>query len=204
LNPRLEKGGKPITFSLEQRGPEGVPYHDRGQKPAELRALVAALEYKSWSTEGWKKVVIATTCVYVFRGMTESVAVWAARGLLGGAYYEGQQLPNFDLWARALALVNEQAYRGCEVEIWKLTPPQAKDVSAAARMMAPRAQAPAFYQSMGDVDITWTAETAYDFSGGVDMNLAESTARREERAARRAEKRRRRREQREQKSRAQS
>ena len=195
LGSETQNGHKPIGFSLERRGPEGVAYHDMGQKTAELRALVAALEYKIWSTEGWEKVVIATTCVYVFRGITEYVAVWAARGWLEGAYHEGQQLPNFDLWARALALVNEQAYRGCEVEIWKLTPPEAKEVSAAARVLANQARAPEVYQSLGDVDITWTAESAYDFSAGVDMTLAARTDRREERAKRRAERRRQRREQ---------
>ena len=186
---------KPIGFTLEQRGPNGAIYTDSSARTAELRALVAALEFKTWATEGWEKVVIATTCVYVFRGITEYVAVWAARGWLEGAYHEGQQLPNFDLWARALALVNEQAYRGCEVEIWKLTPPEAKEVSAAARVVANQARAPEVYQSFGDVDITWTAESAYDFSAGVDMTLAARTDRREERAKRRAERRRQRREQ---------
>lgn len=88
------------------------------QKTAELRVLVAALKHKSWSTEGWQKVTIATICVDIFRGITESAAARAARGLLKGAYHEGQQLPNFDVWARALALVKKQAYQECEVEIW--------------------------------------------------------------------------------------
>lgn len=54
-----QEGSQFIGFPLEQRGPDGVLYHDRGQKTAELRAFIGALEYKLWSTEGWKKVVRA-------------------------------------------------------------------------------------------------------------------------------------------------
>lgn len=156
-----QEGSESIGFPLEQRGPDGVLYHDRGQKTAELRAFIGALEYKLWSTEGWKKVVVATSSSYVFRAITEYIPFWIAEGRLDGKYHEGEQLLNYNLWARALALVNEQAYRGCEVEVWKLGPLETKDVSVAARSFAKQAHAPPeAYRPLGDVKVTWTAERA--------------------------------------------
>jgi ribonuclease HI len=137
-------------FLLEQHGPEGVR-HDLNQKTAELRAVVAALELKAWRTEGWEKVTIATTSLYVHSGITKSIALWGAEGWLKGATHNGSQLQNSDLWARALALVNEQASRGCEVQFWLIKPAEAKDVVAAALMAAENQQTPTFYKSIGDM-----------------------------------------------------
>ena len=147
----------PIGFKLEKRGPKGAVNADLNQRTAELRALVAALEFKIWSTEGWKKVVIATTSTYVHRGITESVEMWANSGWHQGEQFHGRQVPSFDLWERAIALVNEQAYHGCEVQVWLIPPREGIDAAAAALTMAKSAHAtPEVYQSLGDVDITWT------------------------------------------------
>lgn len=151
---------KPIGFRLEQRGPSGAIYTNRDAKTAELRALVAALEFKIWATEGWEKVVIATTSAYVHKGITEHIATWTGKGWLQGAKYQGKQMPNFDLWERAIALVNEQAYRGCEVQVCLVTEEDAIDVWTAALMTAKMARAsPNLYQSLGNVDITWRPGT---------------------------------------------
>jgi ribonuclease HI len=146
---------KPIGFILEQRGPSGAVYAGRNEKTAELRALVAALEFKMWSTECWEKVVIATTSAYVHKGITEHIATWAGKGWLQGAHFQGKQMLNSDLWERALALVNEQAYRGCEVQFWLVTGEDALEVEAAALVKAKMSHAPPkVYQSLGNVDIT--------------------------------------------------
>ena len=123
---------KSVTFALEQQGPEGLR-HKMDQKTAELRALVAALELRPWSTEGWEKVTIATSSIYAHRGITASIALWSEQGWLNGADINGKPLQNFDLWARAIELVNEHAYRGCEVQFWLIKSSEAKDAEVAAQ-----------------------------------------------------------------------
>jgi hypothetical protein len=70
-----QEGVKSLRFPLEQNGPTGLR-HNLGQKTAELRALVAALELKDWSTEGWEKVIIATSSTFIYRKITQSMGVW--------------------------------------------------------------------------------------------------------------------------------
>lgn len=147
---------KSVTFPLEQQGPEGLP-HKMDQKTAELRALVAALELRLWSAEGWEKATIATSSIYAHRGITASIGHWSKQGWLDGADIHGQQLQNFDLWARAIELVNEHAYRGCEVQFWLIKSSEAKDAEVAAQSAASKWTSPRVYKPMADFRKTWTA-----------------------------------------------
>jgi len=151
-----QEGVKSRRFLLEQIGPEGIR-HDMNRNNAELRALVAALELRDWSAEGWDKVTIATSSTYVHRGITLKIASWDSQGKLQGSYQHGKQLQAFDLWARAISLVNEHAYRGCEVQVWLIKQAEVEDAASAARAAAKSGQAPNAYRSRGDVRITWNA-----------------------------------------------
>jgi ribonuclease HI len=148
--------GRPwsVKFPLEQRGPRGFQ-NDMDQRTAELRALVAALELRLWSTEGWEKVIIATSSIYAHRGITQNVGHWESKGWLRGVLNGDKHLKNFDLWARAIDLVNEHAYRGCEVQFWLIRPEEANDAESAARLAASAGPAPQAYQSMSNIRITW-------------------------------------------------
>lgn len=73
FEPETQQGPRAIKFPLERTGPKGIG-HDFNQRTAELRALVGALELQVWRNEGWEKVTIATSSVYVHRGITQSVA----------------------------------------------------------------------------------------------------------------------------------
>ncbi|KAK0730255.1 hypothetical protein B0H67DRAFT_452205, partial [Lasiosphaeris hirsuta] len=46
---------------------------------AELRAAIAALEFRCWWGEGWERIVIATDSKYVADGATAWLLSWAAR-----------------------------------------------------------------------------------------------------------------------------
>jgi ribonuclease HI len=147
---------KSVRFSLEEHGPQGSR-HDSDQRTAELRALVAALELGHWSSEGWEKVTIALSSKYVHRGITHNISLWELHGWLKDGNPKGGNLPTYDLWARAIALVNEQAYRGCEVQFWLIKPKEASIVAAAASEAARNARTPKAYKPVGEVGITWKA-----------------------------------------------
>ena len=60
-------------FLLERTGPCGKIANSHAQKRADLRAVVAALEYQIWGSEGWKTVTIATNSGWVHNGMTRFI-----------------------------------------------------------------------------------------------------------------------------------
>lgn len=95
---------------LEKAGPDGKASQGYSQKRADLRAVVAALEYQTWGSEGWKKVNIATKSSYVYNGMTRFVGKWKSDAWHAKSRRGPSEVLNADLWARALDLVNEQAY----------------------------------------------------------------------------------------------
>lgn len=53
-----------LAVPLERQGPTGHPRPQTSNR-AELRAVLAALQFRSWPCEGWTKVVIATDSAYV-------------------------------------------------------------------------------------------------------------------------------------------
>lgn len=111
-------------FLLEKTGPTGRTakgkYAPYSQKRADLRAVIGALERHTWGSEGWKAVTIATRSGYVYNGMTRFVGTWKADNWHAKSRRGRMEVLNSDLWARALDLVNEQAYHGCEVQFWLL------------------------------------------------------------------------------------
>jgi ribonuclease HI len=140
---------------LEKTGRDGKASQGYSQKRADLRAVVAALEYQTWVSEGWKKVNIATKSSYVYNGMTRFVGKWKSDAWCANSRRGPSEVLNADLWARALDLVNEQAYHGCEVQFWLVTGEDALEVEAAALVKAKMSHAPPkVYQSLGNVDIT--------------------------------------------------
>jgi ribonuclease HI len=64
-----------ISFPFEDRGPFGEVYEHTSNR-AELRAVIAALQFRDWSTDcnrSWRSVVIATDSEYIAVNATESV-----------------------------------------------------------------------------------------------------------------------------------
>ncbi|KAI1472945.1 uncharacterized protein F4812DRAFT_464922 [Daldinia caldariorum] len=61
--------GGMIGFPLEESGPGGESYNATSNR-AKLRAVIAALEFRVWQDEGWRRIVIATDLKYVADGAT--------------------------------------------------------------------------------------------------------------------------------------
>lgn len=147
-------------FLLEQTGPsdrvlqgDNFPYT---QNRADPRAVIAALENQPWASEGWKTVTIATKSAYAYNGMTRSFAKWKSQNWLTGAHPRCPPVINADLWSHAIGLVNEQAYRGCEVQFWLV--PRAQNLQAEdhPRWLAKESglPVPETYVPFGNMDLT--------------------------------------------------
>lgn len=62
-----------VSCRLEQDGPQTL-------HRAELRAVIGALQYRNWNSEGFRSIVIAINSEYVFRGATEWAWKWEKNG----------------------------------------------------------------------------------------------------------------------------
>jgi len=142
----------PLVFSLEETGLDGAK-QSRTTYCATLRAIVAALELKTWASEGWKQVTIATDSVAIHHEVTVSLAKWAAKDWLKGRSVH--RPPHPELWSRALDLINEQAYHGCEVRFLIITENQNQHAAYLASVIAPGYLASEEYQPRGDVGFTF-------------------------------------------------
>lgn len=143
----------PTAFPVERQGPRGRKMKRPNKVTAALRAVVAALELKIWSSEGWKQVTIATDCYPVYEGLTQLIVGWGAKGLLKET--SPSRLDNRDLWSHALILINEQSYHGCGVKIWHIKAEQNTRAANMALAAASSAPVPATYKHVGDVSTTW-------------------------------------------------
>ncbi|CZR46792.1 uncharacterized protein FPRO_12243 [Fusarium proliferatum ET1] len=68
-----------INERLENQGPLG-DYANPTSNRAELRAIIGALRYKNWASEGFTTLVLATDSEYVVKGATEWIRAWLRRG----------------------------------------------------------------------------------------------------------------------------
>ncbi len=83
-----------VSFPLERKGPSGVIYPPTSNR-AELRAVIAALQYRHWRGEGWTELVIATDSEYVALGATAWVRGWRRKGWMTK---KNTPVKNRDLW----------------------------------------------------------------------------------------------------------
>ncbi|KAK6598329.1 hypothetical protein H4I95_08939 [Botrytis cinerea] len=95
---------------------------------AELRAVVAALEYRVWQGDSfgaWVRLIIATDSEYVVLGATERINGWIQRGWRTST---GTEVMNQDLWKRLIYYIKKAARplrfsgppHGTAVEFWKI------------------------------------------------------------------------------------
>ncbi|KAJ7244422.1 ribonuclease H-like domain-containing protein [Mycena haematopus] len=111
----LTPGGT-VSSALEQKGPDGQVYTHTSNR-AELRAIIAALKFRSWSGEGWERVVIVTDSEYVSEGATVRMRNWARQGWRIAA---GTPAANRDLWEALSDILGEYASSGCEISFWSV------------------------------------------------------------------------------------
>lgn len=100
------------SHHLERRGPAGDAVEHMSNR-AKLRAVVAALQFRPWDAEGWRRVVVLTDLEYLVLGATRWVGRWVKPGAGRGGYYA-----NRDLWEVSVERMEELRDRGCEVSFW--------------------------------------------------------------------------------------
>jgi ribonuclease HI len=153
--PKSDGSGKNpecIGFKLEEHGPNGDFFNAKSMR-ADLRAVVAALGSRLWSSEGWEKVTIATGSNYVVDNITGHIEKLQAKGWWEGKAHNGAKIKNLDLWKRALDLVNEQESNGYEISFWHIDPDQNKQARAVAENMAKHGERSEHYNPCGDVGV---------------------------------------------------
>ncbi|KAJ7192295.1 ribonuclease H-like domain-containing protein [Mycena pura] len=111
----LSPGGNKSS-AVEQKGPDGQVYPHTSNR-AELRAVIAALKFRTWWGEGWTRVVIVTDSEYVSEGATNRMRNWARRGWRTSA---GGPAANLDLWKTLSDLMGAYAKSGCEISFWRV------------------------------------------------------------------------------------
>jgi ribonuclease HI len=115
---QLENGdvvaGK-VSLRLETRGVDGKIYPQTSNR-AELRGVIAALQFTPWHREGWRRLIIATDSEYVVKGVTEWVFSWQLKHWKNG---KGHPVKNQDLWKLLLEEIRRLHNEGLDVAFWR-------------------------------------------------------------------------------------
>ncbi|KAF7348422.1 putative rnase h domain protein [Mycena sanguinolenta] len=138
------KGGA-VGFPLEQAGPDGQ-VHMHTSNRAELRAVIAALDFRCWGGEGWRRLVVVTDSEYVANGATELMRKWAGRGWLTSSR---KPVQNRDLWELLNKSLGKCADSGCEVSFWVVPREWNRRADRAARKAAKEEAPERFAPIMG-------------------------------------------------------
>lgn len=130
-----------VSGPLEQKGPDDE-LHAVTSNRAELRAAIAALEFRVWWGEGWERIVIATDSEYVVDGATAWLRSWAARRWRTSG---GSPVQNRDLWEKLSERMGMLAEGGCEVSFWRVPRAWNTEADQAAKAAAERGGSVAEY-----------------------------------------------------------
>ncbi|KAI1504806.1 hypothetical protein F5X99DRAFT_371045 [Biscogniauxia marginata] len=121
--------GGQVGFPLEECGPGGES-HDPTSNRAKLRAVIAALEFRAWQEEGWRRIVIATNLEYVVLGATTWLPVWVSRRW---RTRKSKKVVNRDLWEELNGIIENLFKLGTEVSFWLLPPGAVRQDSSLIR-----------------------------------------------------------------------
>lgn len=135
-----------IGLHLETQGPNGdVQKHTSNR--AKLRAVIAALGFRPWHEEGWKRVVVVTDLEYIAMGATKWISSWVKRRWRSapswtqqGKMRLGKKIANRDLWEELQSCIETLYENGTEVSFWlipsSVNSPLLREAKAAAREAA--------------------------------------------------------------------
>ncbi|KAI1213244.1 ribonuclease H-like domain-containing protein [Annulohypoxylon truncatum] len=142
---KIPRGGYAFVFNnsptgtyssgLEKKGVDGQVYAHTNNR-AELRAIIAALHFRTWWGEGWERIVMVTDSEYVSKGGTEWLRSWAGRNWRTSG---GKQVANQDLWKALSEVLGSYAKSGCEVSFWTVPRNYNTLADAAAKAAADQA-----------------------------------------------------------------
>lgn len=102
---------------MEKSGPGGEIY-DATSNRAKLRAVIAALEFRAWQEEGWRRIVVATDLEYVVFGATRWLSLWLRRRWRT----RKGRVANRDLWEELHGVIENLQKLGTSVAFWLLPP----------------------------------------------------------------------------------
>lgn len=105
-----------VAKRLENKGPTGER-HPQTSNRAELRAVLAALQFRFWPGEGLDTLVIATDSAYIVDGATSWVRGWTRKGWKTSA---GAPVKNRDLWECIIGEVEKFHDEGMKVKFWRI------------------------------------------------------------------------------------
>ncbi|KAI1028236.1 hypothetical protein LB503_002053 [Fusarium chuoi] len=116
FGPRESNTTASVNERLENQGPLG-DYANQTSNRAELRAIIGALRYRNWASEGFTTLVLATDSEYVVKGATEWIRAWLRRGWRKS---DGAVVSNVDMWQVFLGEVERWHEYGVKIQLWKI------------------------------------------------------------------------------------
>ncbi|KAJ5614046.1 hypothetical protein N7528_007700 [Penicillium herquei] len=105
-----------FRFPLENKGPQNDECPQTSNR-AELRAVIAACQFRPWFEEGFETMVIATDSKYVVEGITTWIRGWIDRDWRTS---KGHLVKNRDLWECLLGEIEMAAEEGLDVQFWRI------------------------------------------------------------------------------------
>ncbi|KAF4494921.1 Ribonuclease H [Fusarium agapanthi] len=105
-----------VNERLENQGPLGDYAHPTSNRAA-LRAIIGALRYRNWASEGFTTLVLATDSEYVVKGATEWIRAWLRRGWRKS---DGAVVSNVDMWQAFLGEVERWDEYAVKIQLWKI------------------------------------------------------------------------------------
>ncbi|KAK0111144.1 hypothetical protein ONS95_001520 [Cadophora gregata] len=134
-----------VPFRLENQSPDGSPAEQTSNR-AELRAVIAALQFRVWQGEGWKRLVIATDSEYAVKGATEWFGAWVRKGWKTS---KNEPVKNRDLWKLLMKEIRKLARTGVEVSFWKIPREWYAQADGAAKEGAAEEEVSQFMKRIG-------------------------------------------------------
>lgn len=132
--------GQPALIAsgrLENEGPFGDPSVQSNNR-AELRAVIAALRFRDWTSDGFNTVIIANDSEYVTTGATEWARSWMRNGWRTAS---NEDVKNKDLWGMLLGEVERRYDEGLSIQFWRIPRDLNKVADAAAKKAAAEGEA---------------------------------------------------------------
>lgn len=105
-----------VKGRLEDRGPDNELYQQTSNR-AELRAVIAASQFRAWDGEQFSRLIFATDSEYVVRGVTEWIPKWLQNGWRTS---KGKPVANRDLWELLLRELDGWDGRGVRLLFWPI------------------------------------------------------------------------------------
>ncbi|KAL9624787.1 MAG: hypothetical protein Q9160_001142 [Pyrenula sp. 1 TL-2023] len=101
---------------LELKGADGQHYPQTSNR-AELRAVIAASQFRAWDGEQFRRIIFASDSEYVVRGATEWMSKWVDNRWRNN---RGKPVANCDLWKVLLRELEKWDQRGLRVLFWHI------------------------------------------------------------------------------------